>query len=166
GGLQHVGHDDGHRHGDERPGDGAFGHGPGTVFGAGAVDGAAGRCSGPGAGWFRHAGGLPWLAIVDGSTIRRLRTVAGSRAMAIILDRYMSRASSHLQSGARPANYVDQHAPTRPPVHIEASKMPFAPPGVADQVIAALPSDDKGLIPAIAQQHDTGEVLMMAWMNA
>ncbi|WP_038070547.1 phosphoribosyl-AMP cyclohydrolase [Hydrogenovibrio kuenenii] len=26
--------------------------------------------------------------------------------------------------------------------------------------------DDKGLIPAIAQQHDTGEVLMMAWMNA
>lgn len=23
-----------------------------------------------------------------------------------------------------------------------------------------------GLIPAIAQQHDTGEVLMMAWMNA
>jgi phosphoribosyl-AMP cyclohydrolase len=25
--------------------------------------------------------------------------------------------------------------------------------------------DDHGLIPAIAQQHDTGEVLMMAWMN-
>jgi phosphoribosyl-AMP cyclohydrolase len=24
----------------------------------------------------------------------------------------------------------------------------------------------EGLIPAIAQQHDTGEVLMMAWMNA
>jgi len=26
--------------------------------------------------------------------------------------------------------------------------------------------NDAGLIPAIAQQHDTGEVLMMAWMNA
>ena len=26
--------------------------------------------------------------------------------------------------------------------------------------------DDSGLIPAIVQQHDTGEVLMMAWMNA
>ncbi|WP_323006920.1 phosphoribosyl-AMP cyclohydrolase [Pseudorhodobacter sp.] len=26
--------------------------------------------------------------------------------------------------------------------------------------------DDKGLIPAIAQDHSTGEVLMMAWMNA
>ena len=26
--------------------------------------------------------------------------------------------------------------------------------------------DDKGLIPAIAQQEGTGEVLMMAWMNA
>ena len=25
--------------------------------------------------------------------------------------------------------------------------------------------DRDGLIPAIAQQHDTGEVLMMAWMN-
>jgi phosphoribosyl-AMP cyclohydrolase len=26
--------------------------------------------------------------------------------------------------------------------------------------------NDSGLIPAIAQQHDTGEVLMLAWMNA
>jgi phosphoribosyl-AMP cyclohydrolase len=26
--------------------------------------------------------------------------------------------------------------------------------------------DDQGLIPAIAQQHDTGEILMMAWMNS
>lgn len=26
--------------------------------------------------------------------------------------------------------------------------------------------DAQGLVPAIAQQHDTGEVLMMAWMNA
>ena len=26
--------------------------------------------------------------------------------------------------------------------------------------------DANGLIPAIAQQHDTGEVLMLAWMNA
>ncbi len=29
----------------------------------------------------------------------------------------------------------------------------------------ALRFDARGLIPAIAQQHDTGEVLMMAWMN-
>jgi phosphoribosyl-AMP cyclohydrolase len=26
--------------------------------------------------------------------------------------------------------------------------------------------DENGLIPAIVQQYDTGEVLMMAWMNA
>ena len=26
--------------------------------------------------------------------------------------------------------------------------------------------DERGLIPAIVQQHDTGEVLMMAWMSA
>ena len=32
-------------------------------------------------------------------------------------------------------------------------------------LLAALRFDDAGLIPAIAQQHDTGEVLMLAWMN-
>lgn len=26
--------------------------------------------------------------------------------------------------------------------------------------------DERGLVPAIVQQYDTGEVLMMAWMNA
>jgi phosphoribosyl-AMP cyclohydrolase len=31
---------------------------------------------------------------------------------------------------------------------------------------ATLAYDARGLIPAIAQQHDTGEVLMLAWMNA
>jgi phosphoribosyl-AMP cyclohydrolase len=25
--------------------------------------------------------------------------------------------------------------------------------------------DGRGLVPAVAQQHDTGEVLMLAWMN-
>ena len=30
---------------------------------------------------------------------------------------------------------------------------------------ATLQFDAEGLIPAIAQQHDTGEVLMLAWMN-
>ena len=36
----------------------------------------------------------------------------------------------------------------------------------APTLAAALRFDDHGLVPAIAQQHDTGEVLMMAWMNA
>ncbi len=34
-----------------------------------------------------------------------------------------------------------------------------------EQALGALSFNDDGLIPAIAQQHDTGEVLMMAWMN-
>jgi phosphoribosyl-AMP cyclohydrolase len=34
-----------------------------------------------------------------------------------------------------------------------------------DAVLAALCFDANKLVPAIAQQHDTGEVLMMAWMN-
>ncbi|MDZ7710568.1 MAG: phosphoribosyl-AMP cyclohydrolase [Roseovarius sp.] len=36
--------------------------------------------------------------------------------------------------------------------------MPFDP--------KTLTYDARGLIPAIAQEHETGEVLMMAWMNA
>ena len=38
-----------------------------------------------------------------------------------------------------------------------------------DQIEAALAEirfDDNGLVPAIAQQYSTGEILMMAWMNA
>jgi phosphoribosyl-AMP cyclohydrolase len=35
-----------------------------------------------------------------------------------------------------------------------------------EQFIAQLTFNEDGLIPAIAQQHDTGEVLMMAWMNS
>ena len=34
-----------------------------------------------------------------------------------------------------------------------------------DGVLDRLPYNADGLIPAISQQHDTGEVLMMAWMN-
>jgi phosphoribosyl-AMP cyclohydrolase len=33
------------------------------------------------------------------------------------------------------------------------------------RLIAAIRFDSRGLVPAIAQQHDSGEVLMMAWMN-
>src|SRR5260370_24043036 len=36
----------------------------------------------------------------------------------------------------------------------------------ADPILDAIRFDDNGLVAAIAQQHDTGEVLMMAWMNA
>ncbi|NYS60790.1 phosphoribosyl-AMP cyclohydrolase [Vreelandella salicampi] len=32
-------------------------------------------------------------------------------------------------------------------------------------LLDAVTYNDQGLIPAIAQQHDSGEVLMMAWMN-
>ena len=32
-------------------------------------------------------------------------------------------------------------------------------------LLARITFDERGLVPAIAQQHDSGEVLMMAWMN-
>lgn len=43
-----------------------------------------------------------------------------------------------------------------------------AAPGEArplDEVLAALRFDERGLLPAVAQQHDDGRVLMLAWMN-
>jgi phosphoribosyl-AMP cyclohydrolase len=34
-----------------------------------------------------------------------------------------------------------------------------------NDILAAIRFDAAGLVPAIAQQYDTGEVLMLAWMN-
>jgi len=34
-----------------------------------------------------------------------------------------------------------------------------------DRALDAIEFDDKGLVAAVAQQHDTGEVLMVAWMT-
>ena len=40
------------------------------------------------------------------------------------------------------------------------------PAGALDPAIAArLKRDDQGLVPAVVQQHDTGEVLMVGWMD-
>ncbi len=38
-------------------------------------------------------------------------------------------------------------------------------PSLPSSLEAAIAFDDRGLVPVIAQQHDSGEVLMMAWMN-
>jgi phosphoribosyl-AMP cyclohydrolase len=37
--------------------------------------------------------------------------------------------------------------------------------GAPQDLLDSVAFDASGLVPAIAQQHDTGEVLMMAWMN-
>ncbi|MFZ2004193.1 MAG: phosphoribosyl-AMP cyclohydrolase [Stellaceae bacterium] len=34
-----------------------------------------------------------------------------------------------------------------------------------DKALTEIKFDADGLVPAIAQQHDTGEILMVAWMN-
>lgn len=39
------------------------------------------------------------------------------------------------------------------------------PDEAIDVVLNELTFDAQGLVPAIAQQHDTGEVLTLAWMN-
>ncbi|HVA14950.1 MAG TPA: phosphoribosyl-AMP cyclohydrolase [Stellaceae bacterium] len=40
-----------------------------------------------------------------------------------------------------------------------------AAPHAVAAVLAALKFDRDGLVAAVAQQHDSGEVLMLAWMN-
>jgi phosphoribosyl-AMP cyclohydrolase len=47
----------------------------------------------------------------------------------------------------------------------EPDAQAFIAPAAAEDILAVLQFDSNGLVPAIAQQHDTGEVLMMAWMN-
>ena len=43
--------------------------------------------------------------------------------------------------------------------------MSTAEQGLDPAVAARLTRDPAGLVPAVVQQHDTGEVLMLAWMN-
>ena len=38
-------------------------------------------------------------------------------------------------------------------------------PGAAAAILAEVKFDENGLVTAVAQQHDTSEVLMLAWMN-
>ena len=39
------------------------------------------------------------------------------------------------------------------------------PDRAAEAVLRKIVFGKDGLVPAVAQQHDTGEVLMVAWMN-
>jgi phosphoribosyl-AMP cyclohydrolase len=39
------------------------------------------------------------------------------------------------------------------------------PPQRIEEMVAAVAFDQAGLVAAVAQQHDSGEVLMVAWMN-
>ncbi|GGC84587.1 phosphoribosyl-AMP cyclohydrolase [Vreelandella lutescens] len=58
----------------------------------------------------------------------------------------------------------DQLEPTALFKALESAKPTDALPELS-ALLDAVRFNADGLIPAIAQQHDTGEVLMMAWMN-
>jgi phosphoribosyl-AMP cyclohydrolase len=42
---------------------------------------------------------------------------------------------------------------------------PRSPSALDPEIAARLKRDPAGLVPAVAQQHDTGEVLMVGWMD-
>jgi len=46
-----------------------------------------------------------------------------------------------------------------------ADRTTTRPESAIDAALEAISFDERGLVPAIAQQHDSGEVLMLAWMN-
>ncbi|WP_123390950.1 phosphoribosyl-AMP cyclohydrolase [Nocardioides aurantiacus] len=50
---------------------------------------------------------------------------------------------------------------TPSPTPTDPSAAPSLDPAVADR----LRRNDQGLVPAVVQQHDTGEVLMLGWMD-
>ncbi|MBX9698698.1 MAG: phosphoribosyl-AMP cyclohydrolase [Acetobacteraceae bacterium] len=47
----------------------------------------------------------------------------------------------------------------------EATPGPVEDPAARARLIGAIRFDARGLVPCIAQQHDSGEVLMLAWMT-
>ena len=47
----------------------------------------------------------------------------------------------------------------------QTERMPKGGGLTLEVALASLKFDERGLMPAIAQQYDTGEVLMLAWMN-
>jgi phosphoribosyl-AMP cyclohydrolase len=55
-----------------------------------------------------------------------------------------------------------QQTPKRGPDMPEA---PAAPSTLGAALLDAIRFDGRGLVAAVAQQHDSGEVLMMAWMS-
>jgi phosphoribosyl-AMP cyclohydrolase len=48
--------------------------------------------------------------------------------------------------------------------NMSSTPVPLAPSAI-EAALDAIRFNADGLVPVIAQQHDTGEVLMMAWMN-
>ena len=50
-------------------------------------------------------------------------------------------------------------------MHPAEPPAPVADAAARARLVAAIRFDERGLVPCIAQQHDSGEVLMMAWMN-
>ena len=53
----------------------------------------------------------------------------------------------------------------RPPSGGEDVSSVIPPSRLDPEIAARLKRDAAGLFPAVAQQHDTGEVLMLAWMD-
>lgn len=72
-----------------------------------------------------------------------------------------ARPSSIVDSVARSTCVYNRTYSVRTPIHASSSQIKTA----ADVFVDAVKFDSTGLVAAVAQQWDTNEVLMVAWMN-
>jgi len=59
----------------------------------------------------------------------------------------------------------DQPTSAAAPSTVLARPGAVTPPALDPEIAARLKRDDAGLVAAVVQQHDTGEVLMVGWMD-
>jgi phosphoribosyl-AMP cyclohydrolase len=88
-----------------------------------------------------------------GSTIER-RLGAPSDPWPLRRSKSFARSGSLTVGGRSASSVASAVVPTATPIE------------VTDEQLAAVKYDGDGLVPAIVQEEGTGEVLMMAWMNA
>src|SRR5882724_1217604 len=60
-------------------------------------------------------------------------------------------------------NVSDSPDPAAPNMNVQTD--PSTAMALDPQIAARLKRDERGLFPAVAQQYDTGEVLMLGWMD-
>ena len=77
---------------------------------------------------------------------------------------------AHVYQRREPGTCLARREPAGPPRHTGPVSSPDTPPDPSlDPDLAArlkrTGTDSLGLVPAVVQQHDTGEVLMLGWMD-
>ncbi|GHD53171.1 hypothetical protein GCM10010317_035610 [Streptomyces mirabilis] len=120
--------------------------------------------------------GVPALAQGRGVRALGLQQVGEEKSFTLGMGRHASKPTT--APGARPVDIGVQgaHGPAcgqlagashgrGTMVGMTSTPPPSSPNGLDPEIAARLKRSADGLVPAIAQQYDTGEVLMLGWMD-